>query len=82
MQILVQPLGYRKGLQYSCFELSEFREEATAPTAMQSQIPVQLILEIEARFSRWNIIAFSWPASRSKVTHREKGRLSLLKPIV
>jgi len=52
MQILVQPLGYRKGLQYSCFELSEFREEATAPTAMQSQIPVQLILEIEARFSR------------------------------
>lgn len=46
MQILVQPLGHRNRRAHNirCFELSEFREEATAPTAMQSQIPVQLIL--------------------------------------
>jgi len=48
MQMLVQPLSHRRRRAYNirdrCLELSEFREEATAPTAMQSRIPVQLIL--------------------------------------
>lgn len=86
MQILIWPLSHCRwrvcDIRDRCPELSEFREEETAPTAMQSRIPVQLILKSKHDPLDGIQFALSWPVSRPKVTRWEGGRLFLSKSIV